>query len=87
MLNIFSVSRKYLPKIIYTHTPIQRTPTLPDILPPPLGVPGNLWAEIPYYTVYRFNPTPDTPPQIAVNKQWRCVEVGQLMLLAVDVHL
>jgi len=70
-----------------SHTPIQHTPTLPDILPPPLGVPGNLWAEIPYYTVYRFNPTLDIPPQIAVNKQWRYVEVGQLMLLAVDVHL
>ena len=62
-------------------------PTLPDILPPPLGVPGNLWAEIPYYTVYRFNPTLDIRPQIAVNKQWRFVEVGQLMLLAVDFYL
>jgi hypothetical protein len=72
---------------MYTHIPIQPTPTLPDIWPPPPDVPGNLWAEIPYYTVYRFNPTLDILPQIAVNKQWRYVEVGQLTFLAVDVHL
>ena len=88
MLNIFFSFKKMFTKN-HPHSHPDTTHPLPPryILPPPLDVPGNLWAEIPYYTVYRFNPTPDIPPQIAVNKQWRFVEVGQLMLLAVDVRL
>jgi hypothetical protein len=31
-----------------------------------------VWGEIPWYTVFRFTVTLDTPPQVAVNKQWRC---------------
>jgi hypothetical protein len=72
---------------VRSHPDTTHPSTIPDILPPSLGVPGNLWTEIPYYTVYRFNPTLDIPPQIAVNKQWRYVEVGQFMFLDVDVQL
>jgi hypothetical protein len=29
------------------------------------------WTQIPDYTSFQFTATFDTPPQIAVNKQWR----------------
>jgi hypothetical protein len=60
----------FIKNYVQSH-PVTAPPPPPGISPPPLSVPGNLWAEIPYYTAYRFNPTLDIRPQTAVNKQWR----------------
>jgi hypothetical protein len=63
-------------KLWYTvWCPCHITQSNPDTASPSLSSHDCLWTEFSCYTVLRFTATLDTPPQIAVYKQWHSVRV------------